>query len=55
MPVMLYRTVVDVSTAYTVVDEVMETLSNLRTEKQFGKLFKSATEKAVSIPTVPPG
>ncbi|KAJ4944109.1 hypothetical protein JOQ06_012654 [Pogonophryne albipinna] len=50
---------IDLSTAYTVVDGVMDTLSNLRTEEQFGKLFKSATEKAeaagISIPTVPPG
>ncbi|KAI4831068.1 hypothetical protein KUCAC02_002669 [Chaenocephalus aceratus] len=50
---------IDLSTAYAVVDGVMDTLSNLRTEEQFGKLFKSATEKAeaagISIPTVPPG
>ncbi|KAJ3609502.1 hypothetical protein NHX12_024023 [Muraenolepis orangiensis] len=49
----------DLSTAYTVVDGVIDTLSNLRTEEQFGKLFKSATEKVeaggISIPTVPPG
>ncbi|KAK1880352.1 Zinc finger MYM-type protein 1 [Dissostichus eleginoides] len=49
---------IDLSTAYTVVDGVMDTLSNLRTEEQFGKLFKSATEKAeaagISIPAVPP-
>ncbi|KAJ4939591.1 hypothetical protein JOQ06_029035 [Pogonophryne albipinna] len=37
---------IDLSTAYTVVDGVMDSLSNLRTEEQFGKLFKSATEKA---------
>ncbi|KAJ4947852.1 hypothetical protein JOQ06_009883 [Pogonophryne albipinna] len=50
---------IDLSTAYAVVDGVMDTLSNLRTEEQFGKLFKSATEKAeaagISIPTVSPG
>ncbi|KAI4831067.1 hypothetical protein KUCAC02_002668, partial [Chaenocephalus aceratus] len=50
---------IDLYTAYAVVDGVMDTLSNLRTEEQFGKLFKSATEKAeaagISIPTVPPG
>lgn len=50
---------IDLSTACTVVDGLMDTLSNLRTEEQFGKLFKSATEKAeaagISIPTVPPG
>ncbi|KAJ4920670.1 hypothetical protein JOQ06_005141 [Pogonophryne albipinna] len=49
---------IDLSTAYSFVDGVMDTLSNLRTEEQFGKQFKSATEKAeaagISIPTVPP-
>lgn len=47
------------STAYTVVDGVKDTMSNLRTEEQFGKLFKSATEKAeaagISIPKEPRG
>lgn len=50
---------IDLSTAYTVVDGVKDTMSNLRTEEQFGKLFKSATEKAeaagISIPKEPPG
>ncbi|XP_061909659.1 zinc finger MYM-type protein 1-like isoform X1 [Entelurus aequoreus] len=50
---------IDLSTAYSVVGGVTDTLSNLRTEEQFSKLFKNATEKAeaseISIPTVPPG
>ncbi|KAK0134978.1 Zinc finger MYM-type protein 1 [Merluccius polli] len=50
---------IDQSMAYSVVGGVMDTLSNLRTEEQFSKLFKNATEKAevsgISIPTVPLG
>lgn len=46
---------IDLSMAYSVVWGVMDTLSNLRTEEQFSKLFKNATEKAeasgIGIPT----
>jgi len=50
---------IDLSTAYHVVAGVVDTLTNLRTEKLFAELYKSATEKAeaagISIPIVPPG
>ncbi|KAF3856755.1 hypothetical protein F7725_017478 [Dissostichus mawsoni] len=45
---------IDLSTAYTYVDGVMDTLSNLRTEEQFGKLFKSATEKQKPLGSASP-
>ncbi|KAI4790498.1 hypothetical protein KUCAC02_034590 [Chaenocephalus aceratus] len=53
----LFETATLICPQHSVVDGVMDTLSNLRTEEQFGKLFKSATEKpeaaGISIPPVP--
>lgn len=49
----------DLSTAYTVTDDVLDTVKNLRSEEEFKTIFQKATEKAedagIDIPTVPPG
>ncbi|ROL55054.1 NLR family CARD domain-containing protein 3 [Anabarilius grahami] len=49
----------DLSTAYTVTDGVLDTVKNLRSEEEFKTLFQKAIEKAedagICIPTVPPG
>ncbi|RXN11703.1 zinc finger MYM-type 1-like protein [Labeo rohita] len=49
----------DLSTAYTVTDGVLDTVKNLRSEEEFKTIFQKAIEKAedagINIPTVPPG
>lgn len=49
----------DLSTAYTVTDGVLDTVKNLRSEEEFKTIFQQAIEKAedagIDIPTVPPG
>lgn len=50
---------VDHSTAYKVIDAVLDTLKTMRSEEEFKTIFENASEKAESLniltPTVPPG
>lgn len=50
---------VDHSTAYKVIDGVLDTLKTMRCEEEFKTIFENASEKAESLniltPTVPPG